>query len=173
MATDTYKPSDPPLWWRMIIGRHPRRTLLRVVLLAVGSWLFFTQVILNIRVEGISMEPTYHNGSVNAINKLAYWRTAPSRGDVVGIRMTGQHVMLMKRIIGLPGERVSIRHGVVYINDEPLEEPYLAHRARWNRKEVLLQPNEYLVIGDNRGMAIEDHVMGEVDIHRIVGKVIR
>ena len=81
----------------------------------------------------------------------------------------------MKRIIGLPGERISIKSGQVYINDEPLDEPWMngIERQPWNRKEVKLNPNEYLVIGDNRTMPIENHEMGEVYLRRIVGKVIR
>ena len=83
--------------------------------------------------------------------------------------------MLMKRIIGLPGESVDIRHGTVFINDTPLEEPWMEHvnRFPWERKAIILQPDEYFVIGDNRTMPMELHVHGEVKKERILGKVIK
>jgi signal peptidase I len=125
-----------------------------------------------VRVDGISMEPAYHNGRMNLINRLAYWRSEPKRGDVVGIRLAGVSVMYMKRIIGLPGERVTFRNGKVLINDQPLEEPYVKYRARWGIPELILDPDEYYAIGDNRGMDPDGHEGGGVRRNRIVGKVL-
>ena len=83
-------------------------------------------------------------------------------------------ILLMKRVIGLPGEKVSISDGVVYINGEPLEEPWVQKkRFPWNRKEVELKPDEYLVIGVNRSMPMQMHEFGEVSIKRIQGKIIK
>ena len=78
----------------------------------------------------------------------------------------------IKRIIGLPGERVRIRQGQVYIDDEPLREDYVKNRAPWNESELELGPDEYFLVGDNRGMASRDHDHGAVRRSKIVGKVL-
>lgn len=158
---------------RILVGAHPRRTLIRVAILAALSFFVFKWVIFPMRIEGVSMEPTFESGSVHFLNHWAYLRHPPRRGDVVGIEFTGMHVMLLKRIIGLPGERISIENGVVKINGRPLAEPYVKFpRAPWNRSSVLLGPNEYYVIGDNREMDQRAHTFGEVAQRRIAGKVL-
>jgi signal peptidase I len=166
--------STPPQWMRtLVIGRNPKRTLVRVIVLIVLSFVLFKFILLPVQVTGISMDPTYKDGRVNFVNKLAYRRSKPQRGDVIVIRMAGEHVMLMKRIIGLPGERVSIRDRHVYINGELLEENYLYYRTHrsWTNKRWKLEDDEYLVIGDNRSMPFESHYLGRPYEHQIVGKV--
>jgi signal peptidase I len=81
-------------------------------------------------------------------------------------------VLYIKRVVGLPGERIAIRDGVVHVNDAPLPEPYVRHRRTWNVPEVTLGPNEYFLIGDNRGMQPRDHAFGRAARERIVGKVL-
>jgi signal peptidase I len=78
----------------------------------------------------------------------------------------------VKRIVGLPGERIAIVQGQVRVNDEPLVESYVHKRRPWDIGEVTLSPREYFVIGDNRGMSAGDHDFGRVDLSRIVGKVV-
>jgi signal peptidase I len=158
---------------RILIGRKPKRTLVRIGVLIVASFVTFKFILLPIRMEGISMKPTYQNGRFNLVNTWAYRWTKPRRGDVVSITFTGRSAMLLKRIIGLPGERVAIRQGIVSINGNPLDEPYLKEfRAPWNRQEVQLRLDEFFVIGDNRSMPARFHEFGEVTRRRIVGKVV-
>lgn len=161
------------LWGRLLIGRRPRWTLARVATMIVVTFVLFKFLFIPIRVQGISMEPTYHNGRLNLVNRLAFVKHRPKRGDVVAIRMVGERVMYLKRVIGLPGERVSIRKGQVRINGEKLDEPYVhAPRLLWNEPETVLGENQYLVIGDNRSMPQEWHTYGIVDVSRIAGKVV-
>jgi signal peptidase I len=75
------------------------------------------------RAEGISMLPTYQSGSLNLVNRLAYLNQTPSRGDIVAIKLAGPHVLYVKRIIALPGERVSLAQGQVYVNGAPSSNP--------------------------------------------------
>ena len=114
-----------PRWLRIVvIGRNPKATLVRVAVLIVTCFVIFKYVLLFIRIEGISMLPTYKDRSVNIVNRLAYLRHGPQRGDVVGIRLAGPHVMFMKRIIRLPGETISFVNGHVLIEGQVLDEPY-------------------------------------------------
>jgi signal peptidase I len=118
------------------------------------------------------MLPTYQSGTLNFVNRLAFVRSRPDRGDVVAIRLAGPHVVYVKRIIALPGERLEIVEGQVYIDGTPLEEPYVRHRRPWDVAEVTLTGAEYYVIGDNRGMRASDHDFGRVDAGRILGRVV-
>ena len=156
----------------MVIGRNPRVTLVRVAVLIVTCFVVFKFILLPARIEGISMLPTYQDRSVNFVNRLAYRWHEPRRGDVVGIRLAGPHVMYMKRIIGLPGETVAFAGGRVLINGEVLDEPYEKTPCDWNCPPVKLGPDEYFVVGDNRTMPWEDHVFGRAQRSQIVGKAI-
>jgi signal peptidase I len=160
-------------WLRIVvIGRNPRVTLVRVAVLIVTCFVVFKFILLPARIEGISMLPTYQDRSVNFVNRLAYRWHEPRRGDVVGIRLAGPHVMYMKRIIGLPGETVAFVSGRVTINGEVLDEPYEKTPCDWNCPPVKLGPDEYFVVGDNRTMPSENHVFGKAGSDRIIGKAI-
>jgi len=128
--------------------------------------------LLHIRVEGISMAPTYVDGSTYFVDRLAYVWHSPQRGDVVGIRLAGYHVMYLKRIIGLPGETVAFIHGKVYIDGEELDEPYEKFPCDWNRPAEKLGSDEYFVVGDNRAMPMELHKFGKAKRDQILGKII-
>lgn len=160
-------------WWTPLIGRNPKNTVIRAATLVAVCFVVFRFIALPVRVRGTSMEPTYRNGAVNLINRLSFVRTKPKRGDVVGVTFTGESVQLLKRIVALPGERFSVRNGVVQINGAPLREPYTTVNEHWTTKtERELRALEYVVIGDNRTMDMNLHTWGVVDRRRIVGKVV-
>jgi signal peptidase I len=154
------------------IGRNPKTTLIRIVVLVTVCWVVFGFILLPIQVTGISMLPTYKDHSLNLVNRLAYLRHEPQRGDVTSVRLTGLHVMFMKRIIGLPGETVAFANGQVLINGVALDEPYEKLPCDWNSPPVTLAADEYFFVGDNRSMPLEDHTHGSQKRDRIVGKVL-
>jgi signal peptidase I len=155
------------------IGRNPKATFVRIVVLVTVCWVVFGFVLLPIRVTGISMLPTYKDHSLNLVNRLAYLRHEPQRGDVVSVRLTGLHVMFLKRIIGLPGETVAFANGRALINGVILDEPYEKKSAcDWNSPPVTLAADEYYFVGDNRSMRMEDHTHGRQKRDHIVGKVL-
>jgi signal peptidase I len=162
----------------LAIGRDPRVTLVRAVVLAIVCVVVAKFVLLPVRVDGISMWPTYRDHSVNFINRLPYLWHDPQRGDVVGIRLTppggfsSPHVMYLKRIIGLPGETVSFVNGKVFIDGQILVEPYETNPCNWNCDPVTLEPGEYFVVGDNRTMDKQFHEFGRTLRNRIVGKTL-
>jgi signal peptidase I len=159
-------------WSRILVGAHPRRTAVRVAVLAAAAFVVFRWVLLPIRTDGISMRPTYESGELRFVNRLAYLVAPPRRGDVVAIRMAGPHVVYVKRVVGLPGERFAIVDGIVQVNGHPLDEPYIVRRRPWNLPEITLEPREYFLVGDNRDMAMRAMDMGRAPRDRFVGKVV-
>ncbi len=157
---------------RLVFGEHPRRTAVRILVLAGIAFITFKWLLIPIRTEGSSMLPTFTPDQLRLVNRLAYQWAIPVRGDVIAIQMAGPHVVYVKRVIGLPGERVSVREGAVIINGAALAEPYVKHRSPWDVPEVMLGPAEYFVIGDNRGMSVGEHDFGRVELPRILGKVV-
>jgi signal peptidase I len=157
---------------RIIFGQNPKRTLVRLAVLAVVSFVTFGWVLTPTRVRGISMLPTYQDARLNLVNRMIYKVRSPARGDVVAIRMAGPSVVYVKRIIALPSERVAIVQGTVNVNGTPLAEPYVVQRQPWNYPEVTVGASEYFVIGDNRGMRMSDHDFGRVEARRILGKLV-
>ncbi|MFM8358889.1 MAG: signal peptidase I [Verrucomicrobiota bacterium] len=171
-------PDSPPptsRWWQiLLVGRHPRLTLARLLLLVGLSYGTFGHVLLPVRVTGISMEPTYRDGSVNCVNRLSFRFRPPAPGDIVAIRSPGLRPLLLKRILAGPGDRIRLVRGQVFVNDQPLDEPYLDRRrmAPWNEAETRLGVDEYYVVGDNRTMAGRDHVHGVTSGEYLVGRVL-
>lgn len=163
-----------PSWLQVVlIGRKPKRTLVRGLVLVVACFVVFKFVLVPIRVEGGSMLPSYKEHGVNLVNRLAYLFHEPRRGDVVAIGLeAGEHVMYMKRIVGLPGETVAFHKGRLFINGNPLDEPYVKYRGEWEHEPELLGPQQYYFVGDKRDMAWDEHVHGMRERSRIVGKVL-
>ena len=171
-VSNATEPPPRPHWLRVVlIGRRPRATLMRIVVLAVTCFITFKFILLPIRIDGISMQPTYHTGQVNCINRLAYLRHEPQRGDIVSVRLAGNSVMFMKRVIGLPGETVAFHEGHAYINGKLLDEPYVKLPCDWEMTSVLCSPTQYYVVGDNRSMPIELHTKGRAERDHIAGKL--
>ena len=156
----------------LLFGSNPRHTAIRVAVLVAAAVVVFGVVLLPVRLSGISMKPTYDDGELNFANRLAFAWRPPARGDVVAIRMAGPHVVYVKRIIGLPGERVEFTMGTVLIDGQPLVEPTVVYRAPWNVDPVTLGSDEYFVVGDNRAMAAHSHDFGRTTRERIVGKML-
>jgi signal peptidase I len=155
-----------------IFGTNPRRTLARVVALVAGAYIVFAHLLIPVRGEGPSMLPTLEDGQLLFVNRLAYVGGGPRRGDIVAISLAGRRVLYVKRVVGLPGERLRIERGTVFVNGQPLEEPYVERRQPWEVGEVALGDGEYLVIGDNRGMAASNHDFGKARRERIIGRVV-
>ena len=156
----------------LLLGSDPRTTLIRAAALIASAVIVFGYILLPMRLQGISMLPTYNDGAFNFANRLAYLGRPPARGDVVAIRMAGPSVMYVKRIVGLPRERVEILMGVVMINGQPLVEPTVVNGSPWNLPAVTLGDEEYFVIGDNRAMEMQIHDFGRASRDRIIGKML-
>lgn len=155
---------------RFLFPRLDRKLLLRLVCIAVPTYLVCRHVARPVFVEGISMEPTYSNHRPNICLLLAYRHTLPKRGDVVALRWAGTRRMLLKRVLAFEGETVEFREGVFYVNGSPLDEPYVKYACDWNRPPRTIRPGHLYVFGDNRSVPMENHVGGEISASRLVGR---
>lgn len=142
--------------------------LLRLLVLILATVVIFTQVLIPLKIDGQSMEPTYSNG-FNLCWRGRYLFAAPQRGDVVAIRFAGNRVLLLKRVVALAGDTVAFAHGMLLINGQQVDEPYVRFRADWNLEPRTVEPGKVYVVGDNRGVPMHRHHFGQVDEQRIVG----
>jgi signal peptidase I len=155
------------------------REVAEVVVLAVILYFGISFAVQAVHVEGLSMWSTLDNDDYLIANKIDYRLHAPERGDIVILRPpTNNSTDFIKRIIALPGERLLIRDGRVYINGHQLDEPYLpdawtqqTNPGKWSEGEgVVIPPNQYFVMGDNRNRSQDSRFFGPITRDRIDGK---
>jgi signal peptidase I len=126
-------------------------------------------------VEGTSMLPRLENDDRLFINKFIYHFESIERGDVVVFHYPPDpSKSYIKRVIALPGDRLWIDRGQVYVNGKPIAENYVPNRYRDFKSypEIVLPPNEYFVLGDHRNIASDSRDFGPVDRSYIYGKAV-
>jgi signal peptidase I len=143
--------------------------VLRALSVAAATYIFFGLVCTPFLIRGKSMEPTYWDGGFNFIWKPKYWFSEPSRGDVVAVRLAGDRVVYLKRIVALAGDKVEFREGTLMVNGSPLDEPYVQGPCTWNLPEREVEGGQVYVVGDNRAMPMEGHDFGQTSSRRLVG----
>lgn len=151
---------------------------IRDIAIALVIGILITQLIKPTIVREHSMEDTLHEYDYIILNRQAYLFNEPKNGDIIVfhtdlVRPNGKEKLLIKRIIGVPGDRVSIFDGIVYINDEPLDEPYTKDGYTASEMEEVIVPEESLfVMGDNRQNSADsrDSSVGFVNTDKILGK---
>lgn len=148
------------------VVRELAGTIIPALLIAIVIHLFLAQAT---RVEGYSMEPTLYGHQRLIIEKLSYRFHQPDRGDIVVISVPGFDELLIKRVIGLPGDTVSMRDGVVYLNGKALDEPYINGPARGNFPPTKIPEGYIFVMGDNRNNSNDSRSFGPVPIENVVG----
>ena len=183
------------------------RELLEALVLALLVYFVIQISVQNFRVEGHSMKPTLEDDEYLMVNKLPYFRVdmqrlarlvpfwdvqyrerrflpfshPPKRGDVVVFHApTNPPRDFVKRVVGLPGEKLQIRSGAVYIDGVEQEESYLLGSNLTGSMECIptlervncrLQVGQYFVLGDNRGSSNDSRDWGPVPLDDVVGKV--
>ena len=146
--------------------------LLETVILAVVLFFAINAVSARVRVDGFSMLPTLQDGEYVLVNRLAYRNDLPIRGDIiVFVSPQSPDLDLIKRVIGLPGDTVKIFDGMVQVNGQMLDEPYIAaapiYNGEWNVPEGNL-----FVLGDNRNDSSDSHAWGLLPIENVIGKAV-
>jgi len=147
------------------------REIVDTVLLMLLIFIVVRVAVHTFRIEGISMEPNLHDGQYLIVNKLVYYLHPPQRGDIVVFHYPrNPRRDFIKRVIGLPGEKVEIRGEHIFINDKELEEPYAVHKGNYAWGPQVMGPDEYFVLGDNRNSSSDSHNWGPVPRGDIIGK---
>ena len=148
------------------------REVLETIILTVVIYLVVNFATGRFRVEGTSMEPSVHPGQYVLVDKISYRLGQPQRGDVIVFNYPlATDRDFIKRVIGLPGETVSVSGGVVSINGAPLNEPYIAappiSGGSWT-----LGPDQYFVMGDNRNSSSDSRSWGPLEYKYFIGKAV-
>lgn len=146
--------------------------ILETLVLAVVLYFGINAVSARVRVDGFSMRPTLQDGEYILINKLAYKLGEPMRGDiVVFVFPINPEEDLIKRIIGLPGDSITIQDGVLIINGVTVDEPYInappAYNGTWQVAE-----GELFVLGDNRNDSRDSHQWGLLPMENVIGRAV-
>jgi len=162
--------SQPGVGLRFIrFLREVLATVLPALLIALLINVFVGQAT---RVEGQSMEPNLHTDQRLVVEKVSYRFHGPQRFDIVVLKVPSQgDELLIKRVVGLPGETVEVRNGRVYVNDNPLNEPLAQGDTRPGRHgAVTVPPLHVFVLGDNRNHSNDSRSFGPIPIDNIVGR---
>ena len=162
---------------------------LEVVALALLMFVLVQGVAQNFVVDGASMEPTFRSGEMLIVNKLAYseyglgwvpgigagaWRPfgAPDSGDVIVFRYPyGAGRDFIKRIVGLPGQTVEVRDGLLFVDGASVDEPYLRDRPEYSYGPETVPPGHVFVLGDSRNNSYDSHQWGMLSQSKIIGRV--
>ena len=145
-------------------------TILPAIVIALLIHLFLVQAT---RVFGQSMEPNIHENQRLVVEKLSYRFHGPQLGDVVVLHdPTDPDELLIKRIVGLPGERITVANGRVYVDGAPLPEPYLDQATDGSTCSWVVPPLNVFVMGDNRGASRDSRSFGPVPMDMLLGQAV-
>lgn len=157
---------EMPEWKRFLFD------LLETVGLALILFVIINSVSARVRVDGSSMLPTLHDGEFVLVNKLAYHMGTPTRGDIVVFRSTTDaNLDLIKRIIGVPGDRVEIGNARVTVNGQAQVEPYINAEPNYGGQWTV-PDGSLFVLGDNRNDSSDSHMWGYLPQQNVIGKAL-
>lgn len=147
--------------------RDIAQTLVLTAVLFAGVRL----VVQNYMVESVSMEPNLVEGQFIWVDKVVYrLRHGLQRGDIVVFQSWGQDKPFVKRVVAEPGQSIEIRDGRVVIDGREIDEPYLSQPTDGAVGPLVLGPDEYYVLGDNRGNSGDSRLYGPLPGEDIVGR---
>ena len=151
------------------------RTIILSVILALGIRTFVAEARW---IPSESMVPTLQKYDKLIVDKVSYHFVEPERGDIVvfaptdALKKQNFKDAFIKRVIGLPGDKVEVKGQRVYVNDQPLGENYIEDRPNYNYGPVWVPPNQYLVLGDNPNNSYDSHYWGYVPRNKIIGRAV-
>lgn len=156
----------PPLLRR--VAREVAETVVPAIVIALLINLFLARAT---RVLGQSMEPTLHSSQRVVVEKVTYrFLHGPRHGDIVVMDMPDQAEMLIKRVVGLPGETIEVRGGYAYVDGTQLDEPWIRRPGGRDFGPLTIPPLHVFVLGDNRGASNDSRSFGPVPIDYVVGR---
>lgn len=170
--TPTQQTQPEPIAEQVADWKRFALDILETLVLAVVLYFGINAVSARVRVDGFSMRPTLQDGEYILVSKLAYKLGEPQRGDiVVFIFPVNPEEDLIKRVIGLPGDTITIQDGVLSINGVEMDEPYInaapAYDGTWQVAE-----GELFVLGDNRNDSRDSHQWGLLPFENLIGRAV-
>ena len=146
--------------------------LLETLLLSVALFLGINALTARVVVEGFSMRPTLEDETYVLVNKMSYRSKLPEHGDIIVFHFPiDPDQDFIKRVIGLPGDKIDVHDGQVKVNEHVLSEAYIAappqYAGSWHVPE-----NHVFVLGDNRNNSSDSHVWGSVPLENVIGKAV-
>ena len=150
--------------WRELV-----ETILPALCIALTIYLFLGRTIT---VKGQSMEPNLHGKQRLIVDLVSYRFRSPQRGEIIvfGVPESVSEIPLIKRIVGIPGDTVETRQGAAYLNNQRLDEPYLAEMTLGRMTPRLVPEGHVFVLGDNRNHANDSRYFGMVPYDHIIGR---
>jgi signal peptidase I len=149
----------------------------KTIIISLIIALIITTFVKPTIVKHYSMQPTLDENDFLIINRLLYTRGNPDRGDIIVFESNqtdsnGEQKLLIKRIIGLPGEEIEIRGGHVYINEQRIIEPYIEDDYTHGNIHQIIPENHVFVMGDHRNNSLDsrNEDLGLINIDDVVGK---
>lgn len=133
-------------------------------IVAVRLFLFAPYV-----VKGVSMEPTLADNERILVNKWVYYAENPQRGDIIVLHATKEDDYI-KRIIGIPGDELELKDGILYRNGSVASEPYLAEATLSGFERIVVPKDSYFVMGDNRNRSMDSREIGFIARSNVVGR---
>ncbi len=125
-----------------------------------------------VRVDGHSMDYTLADNEYMIVTKYDYLLGEQERFDVIICHYPERgRTNFVKRLVGLPGDTVSMLNGTLYVNGEAIDEPYITNKANYNMQAYTLKDDEYFVLGDNRSSSNDSHIIGPISREQIKGHV--
>jgi len=153
------------------------REVIETIVLTVLMFLVIRFAVQNFNIEGHSMEPSLHDQELILVDKWTYLFHPPSRGDVIVFIAPPQPSQdYIKRVIGIPGDMITIQNTTVIVDGVPLKETYVDPRNQGSTFEdrhivnMVVPPNDYFVLGDNRANSSDSRVWGFVPKQNIIGR---
>lgn len=157
-------------------NRRAERVVAAVLVLAVliGVLLVRTWVAYPVRVDSASMEPTFTAGDVVLVSRTPPTAQDVHRGDLVVFASPQDGRCTLKRVVGMPGDEVVILDGLLYVNDEPLDEAYVDRRQLkgYYSRTARVPADSVFVLGDNRGNSVDSRDYGSVSLDTLTGRVL-
>lgn len=146
--------------------------IIETLVLAVVLFLGINAISARVRVDGFSMRPTLEDGEFVLVNKMSYRFGEVSRGDIIVFHFPlNPEEELIKRVIGLPGDQIRAQDGLVYVNGQLLNEPYI-YQAPLYSGEWTVSEGQIFVLGDNRNNSNDSKDWGLLPAGNVVGKAV-
>jgi signal peptidase I len=150
------------------------RELLTTIMPAVLIALFVNVYVAEAAMveEGPSMQPNLYIGYRVMTEKVSYRFHDPQRGDVVVVNRAEEGINLIKRVVGLAGEKIEVRGGHVWINGQPIEEPWVHYFGGRDYPATVIPEGHVFILGDNRMNSRDSRDIGPVAVEAIEGRAI-